>query len=120
MNQNGSISFVIYFVVLAFITLTLFVFLFPLVMNLNTAFALAGEPLLAQQSELAAGIEDATVKAQVESMIVSEKGVLPQITEILAFFFQYAWILIIFICIMALYIYTRNSVEAETYRAGIS
>jgi hypothetical protein len=113
MNNKGSISFFLAFVLMAFVFLTMLVFIFPLLINFNVQLSTAAGPLLAEQAETASHIEDATIKEQFEDMIVSEKMVLPYNSDILGFFFQYAWIVLIVGVVLALFIYTRQSVEAE-------
>jgi hypothetical protein len=112
-NEKGSISFYIIFVFLAFITLTLFVFLTPIMMDFNTRIYTAGEIALIDANETASQIQNADVRASFQSSLTSSQNSIPNQVAILSFFFQYAWIIVILVILLSLFIYTRQSVEAE-------
>lgn len=113
LNNKGSIAFFIVFAFLAFITLTIFVFMLPILIDFNTRAYATAENLLVDANTTAQDIQNPTVKASFESVITSSTNSIPTQVEILGFFFQYSWIIVLVVITLALYMYTRQSVEAE-------
>jgi len=113
LGEKGSISYFIVFVFLAFILLVLFVFITPVLIKFNTELYAAGEDILLDANSTASSLSNAQVRGQLQDSLTAASGSIPTQIDVLSNFFQYAWILIIVIIVLALYMFTRETVEGE-------
>lgn len=113
LNEKGQLSFFIIFIILVFTILVTFVFFAPLLIDFNTRIYASANDILADANVVASQIDDPATQAQFQSAISSSANSIPEQTEILSFFFQYAWIILVVAVTMAIYLYTRRSVETQ-------
>lgn len=113
MNERGVITYAIVFIFLAFILLTVFVFITPVLIEFNAEMYAAGEEILLDANATANEFQNQDIKAQFQDALGSAQQSIPTQVSILAAFFQYAWIIILIVVLMVLYMLTRETVEAE-------
>lgn len=112
-DRSGSMSFFVAFIFLAAITLFLFSFAIPMLINMNVEFYAAGEEILDSTSNIIDQISDASVKAQLDAAVQASKDTTTENVDTLTFFYQYGWILIIIIIVMVMFVKARQSVEVD-------
>lgn len=110
--KKGVVGYFMVFVTLSVFLLFLFAFATPFLIQLDTAFYTAGESILDGTGEWINQINDTTVKDQIQSTINSGKQSIPDQIDILGFFFQYAWAVIILVILFVIFMYTRQTVES--------
>lgn len=110
-DKKGSVSFFIVFVYLALILLLLFAVVIPFLVTIDIEFYEAGEDILRRGKEATAQIEDVNVRAQFDASLDAQTDSVITQVEILGFFFQYGWVLIILIITLVLFLATRQTVE---------
>lgn len=110
-NEKGSVSFFVVFITLSLILLTLFAVAIPFMVAIDIAFYEAAEDILITGKEANAQIQDANVREQFDASLDAQTESIATQVEILGFFFQYAWILIMIIITLVLFLATRQTVE---------
>jgi hypothetical protein len=113
-KKKGATAFFLVFVFLAVILTFLFAFATPLLIDINTAFYAGGEIALEDAETWLDEIQDQDVKDQLEDTIDSSRDSLPEQIEILGFFYQYGWAIIIIVTLFVIFMMTRTTVETET------
>lgn len=112
MNQKGSLSYVMAFFMLSLSLIILFALIIPMIMAINTQmFEVAGNQILPDAEAAAANIQDANVRAAMQASISSAIGASTDNIDILSGFFQYAWLIIIFVIVVVMFILARRNVE---------
>ena len=111
-NQKGSFSYFMVFIVLAVMLVFLFSIGIPLLTQINTEFYAAGEPMLDTAYANALEVNDATVQAAMLSNIDGQRNSLPDQIEVLSVFFQYGWLIIIVVIVLVLFMASRRSIES--------
>lgn len=105
-----------YFFVFIFVSVIL-TFLFavgiPMLIDINTGFYAAGEDILNDAENWLNKINDSDVKDQIQDTIDSSQDSLPEQIEILSFFFQYGWAVVIVAVLFVIFMSTRTTVETE-------
>lgn len=112
-NNHGSLSFGIAFIFLFVLLVFLFSVAVPMLMNINIEFYKAGEFIINQSDASVQGIQDASMKAEMQDTLDTTRAAFPQNIEILGFFAQYAWIFIAVIVTCVFYILARERVETS-------
>lgn len=112
-KRKGVVAYFFVFVFLALIVSFLFAFAIPLLIDINTQFYAGGEIALDDAEIWLDEISDADVKAQIEDAIDSSKASIPDQISILAFFYQYGWIIIILVILFVVFMQTRVTVETQ-------
>jgi len=112
-DRKGSLSFFIVFVFIAFILIILFAFAIPLMIKANSEFYLVGQELIQESNQTIQNIQNATIKQQIEDALGSAQQSTADQIGILAMFFQYGWIFVIFVVAFVVYMKARSTVESE-------
>jgi hypothetical protein len=115
-RKKGAVGFFLVFIFFALMLSFLFAFAIPMLIDINTHLYTAGEIALVDAAEWTENIDDAAVKAQIQDTLDSGKDSIPDQIEILGFFYQYSWLVIIVAVLFVVFMYTRMTVETS---AGI-
>ncbi len=113
MNEQGSISYFLVYVILAFILLVIFALIIPITIMFNTTIYQSAEDILLDANDVANEIQDPAIKAQLVRALGGNTESIATQVDILSTFFQYGWILIILIIVIVLFLQTRQTVELE-------
>lgn len=104
--KPASIGMFLVFIIFS----TLLVFLFglgiPILMKVNTEFYSAGEDVLNS-------INTTNLPPEMQEAITNAHSSISTQTEILSFFFQYGWIVVLIVILFILFMRSRTLVEAE-------
>lgn len=111
LNQKGSISFFIVFVALAVILLILFAAVIPLLIAFDTALYEGAEDIILDANKTAGNIQNAEIKASLQSSLQASTDTIPTQIDIMSNFFQYGWILVIVVIVLVLFMISRQTVE---------
>ena len=112
LNEKGSFSYFFVFIVSAIILVLFFAFMTPLMMIWNTSIYESSEVLFEDSLSTANDINNASVKA---ALIGSTNAASTSITDqvdILSIFFQYAWLIVIFVLALIYFLFARQQVES--------
>jgi len=112
-NQKGSFSFWLVFVILAFTTVTLFALTIPLLQNFLTHTYAAADDIITDANTTINSISDTTAKQAIQEAFTAQTESIQTNIDVLSVFFQYGWILVILVVVLALFILTRTTVEYE-------
>lgn len=112
-KKKASVGYFIVFIFLSLILLILFAFGVPLMINMETSLYTAGEIALDDAQDWINKINDTTVKAQIQDTLDSSKSSIPDQIDVLGFFYQYAWLIIIVVILFIIFMQTRQTVETE-------
>lgn len=112
-NKKASITLYISFLIFAIVIIIITAVLAPMGVIFNTEMYLAGEKLLEDANESIQGISDATVKAQVQASLNEAKNAGANNIEINNNMFQYAWIIIIILVGLMIFLITRSLTEIQ-------
>ena len=109
--KPAVISYIFLFFFLITILVLFFGLMIPISINLNTAILNAGQMVM-NQADIQ-GIQDASVRAEVNNSIVTARSSLVEQISIMAFLVQYGWIIILALVTLILFIASRRDVEAR-------
>lgn len=112
-RRKGVVGYFMVFVFLAVVLVVLFGVATPMLIDISAALYRAGEPALDDAQNWIDQIENATVKDQIQDALDSSRDSLPQQIDILAFFYQYGWVIIIVVTLFVIFMATRVQVEQE-------
>jgi hypothetical protein len=83
----------------------------PFLVTFNTQLFAQGENILAQNDGFLLDIEDSTIKDQINGSIQAARQSSADNVSILATLYQYAWLIILFITFVILFLVARRNVE---------
>lgn len=113
LNEKGSISYFMVFVVLAVILLVLFAVAIPFLQAFNIALYEAGEDILIDANKTVQQLENEEIKAALEGALGQQVTSIETQVDILGTFFKYGWIIIILVIVLVIFLASRQAVEAE-------
>jgi predicted PurR-regulated permease PerM len=113
-QKKGVVPFFMVFVFLSVVLVFLFAFATPLLIDIQTGMYNAAEIALDDADNWASQINDADVKTQIETTLDTSRDSIPDQIEIMGFFFQYSWVIIILVVLFVIFMMTRTTVERET------
>lgn len=112
MNQKGSLAYAMVFFMLALTLIFFFALIIPMLIDINTEmYAVAGNKLLPNALAAANTIQDANVRTAMLNSINNANDSVTTNTDILSGFFQYGWLIVIFVIVVVMFILARRSVE---------
>ncbi len=82
-------------------------------MDFNTQLYVAGEIALDDAIEWTDKINDTDVKTQIQNTLASSKASIPDQIDVLGFFYQYSWVIVIIAVLMVIFMQTRLTVETS-------
>lgn len=112
-RRKGVVAYFYIFVMLSVIMLFLMAFAIPLLMDFNIQIYSGGELALDDATSWLDKISDADVKAQIEATLNASKDSIPEQIDVMGFFFQYSWIIMILVILFVVFMFTRVTVEQE-------
>lgn len=115
-KKKGVVAYFMVFILSSISILFLFGFAVPLMMDLDVGFYAAGESILNDTDSYIDQIQDADVKAQLQATLNASKESIPDQVDILGFFFQYSWLIVIVAITFIIFMYTRFTVETQGVR----
>lgn len=101
-----------YFFALLILVTIFFVLLLPMIQLFNVSLWAGADPMIQEAASAADSMNDPGIKqAYLDSIDAHEESFETQI-DILSLFNEYAWVAIVFIVVLGMFILTRQSVEA--------
>ena len=113
-NHSGSLSFFVAFVLVATVLLFFFAVATPFLMTINTAFYEAGEDILNSGEDILPNIGNVSIRNNLQDSFTAAQDSTTENVNTLSFFYQYGWVFILVITIMAIFIMARKTVETKT------
>lgn len=117
MGERGQAGLWVLGITLAFISVIvifMFVVLSPAVQVFNNSLYVQGaQPLLEEINTNATQIDDPTIVNSIDSAVQNSKNGFMMNSEVLNFFYQYAWLFVISICGLVLLLGSRFLVERQ-------
>jgi hypothetical protein len=110
-SKKGVITQVIIFLVLSIVLIIIFGFIAPFGTLMTTSAYVAGEEIMNQSYAKALEISDTTVKTEVSSLIADSTTMTTSNIQITTGMYKYGWLFFIIILGLAIFLYTRRSVE---------
>jgi len=117
-NNNGTLAFVVVFIILAVATVFLFAIFIPAQTEMLTTMYNAGDTIYDTVEDDIQNIQNETAKEEIQDAIETARGTIPSQITILSGFFQYGWAFIIFVIVLVVFVLARRMVEVER-RGGI-
>jgi heme/copper-type cytochrome/quinol oxidase subunit 2 len=110
-NKKGNVTLYFVFMIMAIIVLVVAGTLAPLGVRLNTEMLVAGQRVINSSVNRAGDISDATVRAEVEGILTESRDAMQNNIEINAGLFRYAWLIIIVLVGVVIFLFTRSIIE---------
>jgi len=111
MKKKAQISLYIMFFFAAVIIILMGAVIAPIGTQFVSKMYIAGEDLLLKSNETIQGINDTTVRAEVQQVLDSAMASQQNNIEVTANIFQYSWVAVLGLVGLILFIYTRQLVE---------
>ena len=116
MNNKGNFSFVVMFFIIAFGLSFLFIVVAPSLQKYNAAVFKAAEPIISDANAQAAGITNTSVRDQLVTLYNNQAENTTTQQDILSTMYQYAWLIIIVLSALVMFLFSRSLVETQTGR----
>lgn len=110
-NKKATVTIYIVFFILAIIIIMISAIMAPIAVDINSRFYLAGQDILRTSNDSIQDINDATVRASVTDSINSAFNGAQNNIEINADLFRYAWLMVIGVTALTLFLIGRQIVE---------
>jgi len=115
-NRKGQISLYLVFIIAAIVGILVFAVFIPAGIEFTSAMFLEGQNIIIDSNETIAGISDATTRTAVQAVLTGASTSTTDHITILSNMFQYAWVLVIGLVALVIFVYTRRLVE---YGGGV-
>lgn len=113
-NNHGALAFFVAFLLISVVLIFFFVVATPFLMAINAGFYEASENILDTGESILPGIQNVTIRGELQDAFNAAKSTTTENVNILSFFYQYSWIFILVITVMAVFILARRTVETRT------
>lgn len=113
-NNHGALAFFVAFLLISVVLIFFFVVATPFLMAINAGFYEASENILETGEAILPGIQNVTIRGELQDAFNAAKSTTTENVNILSFFYQYSWIFILVITVMAVFILARRTVETRT------
>lgn len=110
-SKKGVITQVMIFIILSIIIIFIFGIVAPWGTLMSTSAYVAGEGLINQSMETANSLNDAEVKAEIIGILEESTEMTVTNIQVTSGMYKYAWLFFIIILALAIFLYTRRSVE---------
>lgn len=111
LGKRGQVAIYLAFIVLAIIIIVITALIAPMGVLFNIEMYKAGEKILNNSQVSLEGISDVEIREAVNESINAAKDNAQNNIEVNAAMFQYAWIVVLVLCSLVLFLYTRRIVE---------
>jgi hypothetical protein len=118
MNKKGVITLYVVFMIAAIMVLAIAAFFSPMMVRFNSEMYKAGEQIMLDSNESISGINNATIRAEIQGIISGSLAASQYNIEVNSAIFKYGWILIIGILAIIVFMYARALVEVSSYGRG--
>ena len=112
-KKKGVIGYFMVFVLLSTVLVFLFAFAIPMLITIDTAFYEAGEEILDDAQVWVDRINNTAIKTQIQATLDDSKASIPDQIDVLGYFHQYSWIIVIIAVLFVIFMSTRQTVESE-------
>jgi hypothetical protein len=113
MNEKGVFTYIFVFLMISILFILIFVIITPALQTFITKSYSASEILLKDANTTAGGLTNTNIKNTIQNTLDSQISNTGSQVEILGFFYQNAWIILIFIIAIVLFLLARQSVEVQ-------
>lgn len=110
-NKKATVTIYITGMIAAMVILIIAAVMSPLGVLFNVEMFKAGEKIMNQSQESLNDIQDATIRNQINASITSAKNAQVENITVLSDFFQYAWVIVIGLTGLILFLFSRRIVE---------
>lgn len=110
-NKKGQISIYVFFMFIAIIIIVIAGVLAPMGVLFNTKMLQAGESILNKSMDEIEGINDPTIRTQINDSVYSAIDASADNIEVNAGLFQYSWLLILGLTGLVVFLFSRRVVE---------
>lgn len=110
-DERGSFAFFVIFAISLTLLLLLFAIGIPLGLTAISQFFKVGDDLITDSSQTFSTIQNETIKQQVTNALNSAQQSTADQVSILSWFVQYAWIWILLVVTLVVYMLGRRTVE---------
>ena len=117
-DKNANLSFFVVFVIVSVITIFLFAFASPLLIDYMTHTYNIGQDLLQDAEDQVSQIQDEEIKEDLQTSLEDAQESTAGQIELLSNFYKYAWALIIIVTVLVIFVVARSWVEYER-RGGV-
>lgn len=110
-NKKAQTTMYLAFLIAASLIIIITAVFSPLGTLLATEFYAAGEDILADANASINNITDATVKAEIQSMIGEARAAETNNIEVTTALYKYSWIFVVALAGIIVFLFTRRSIE---------
>lgn len=110
-SKKGNVTLYISFFLITTFVVILASIISPLGTNISTKFFVAGQTMINQSNQYIENISDAEIKAELQSHFESASAAAVDNIEILTAIYKYAWVIVVIIVGIILFLYSRMQVE---------
>lgn len=111
--KKAQVSIYLAFMISAIFIILIASIFAPMGVLFNTEMYKAGEDILERANTSIQGIHDATVKAQIESMVATAQDSAVMNIEVNADLFTYSWIIIVALTAIVVFLFSRRLNEVQ-------
>lgn len=109
--KRGVVGLFLVFVFMACLLVFLFGVATPVLMNWNVEMYSAGERILEHAN--IDEIQNETVRAAIQGSFDSALGATDENIEIMSYFYQYSWLIILIVLMLVVFLRSRSLVETD-------
>ena len=117
-NKRGAITLYIVWIITAIIIITITAVAAPMGVQFNAEMYAAGEQILADANDSISKINNTAVKTELYAAVDDALDSTQDTIEINANLFKYAWIVVIFLSAIIVFLYTRTLTEYQNFGGG--
>jgi len=112
-GKKGVISFAIAFIVFALIIVLIGAVAAPVLTDITVKMFAAGDDIMAMTQDGLNDINDTTIRDQINASLQSARGAQQDNIDVTTSLYKYAWIGIVGILFLGMFLLTRRSVETQ-------
>jgi len=118
-NNDAVLGYFLAFVFSAVMLVFLFSFAIPFLISFTTDMYIASEDIILDNQDKIASINNATVRAQIQSNLNNMQGAVQENIDYLSFFYQFGWVFVILVVVFTILILARKTVETQGFNGAI-
>ncbi len=110
-NEKGNVVYFIGFLVFAVLITFVFVIVSPALQNFNTNMYAVSESIINMNKSDAEKIQETSIKQDIQETYDGQLESMQLNIEVLGSLYKYAWLIILLLFALVLYLFTRQNVE---------
>lgn len=113
-DKKGVVVLYFIFLIVAIFIIFVAAFAAPMGVLFNTELYKAGEDIMLQANESISGIQNDTVRSQIQTVVSGGLAATQNNIEVNNALFQYGWIVVLVLAGLVIFLFTRSLVELQT------